>query len=601
MRSVVGLKVVGHRGRRAGGRSLRTAGTCAFAGVLGAVLLAGCASVPSGSQVVGGRATGHQQPIDDPYVRVIPVGPGRDWDPGTMVTAFQAASGSFDGQNGEHKVARQYLACGGCWRPGVSTIVYDHVEQSAVQRDGDRATVTDKVFQLGRIGTDGQYIADPHNFDQTYQLRQDAQKQWRITDLPQELLLSRNDVDRAFRTLDLYFFAPESQVLVPNPVFIPLVNRTWLSEQLVKQLLGGPTSWLRGAAVRSGFPPGTQLRRLDIAGGVATVDLSRQARSGDLGNMSIQLMWTLRQLREVDQLKLEIDGKAIRVPGLNSTVQSAGAWSSFDPNGTSEPPRGYVRSADGRLARLDTNLQELLPKVRVSHPAISYDARQVAALGKSGDTVTVTDLSNGTPRVVLNAKLKGGRFCTPSWDSRGNVWAVESNSKESRLWEIDGGTKKLPVDSWPLAPHPVKALRISRDGTRAAAIVQMGKFSEVQLGRVDRGPNKGLQAEGFITISSDLQGAIDLAWRDADHLAVVNMTQGNPSPVLYDVPVGGAAIQPLVGPGGDMKAVAAYPGAPLLVTQHVSSPQSLDNVCRLSDKYDEWKCFDRTSDPAYPG
>jgi hypothetical protein len=597
MRSIAGLAGLG-------GRSLRTPGGRLFAGLVGAVLLAGCASVPSGSQVIGGRATGHQQPIDDPYVRVIPVGPGRDWDPGTMVTAFQAASGSFDGQNGEHKVAREYLACGGCWRPGVSTVVYDHVEQSAVQRDGDGATVTDKVFQLGRIGTDGQYIADPHTFDQTYQLRQDAQKQWRITQLPQELLLSRNDVNRAFRTLDLYFFAPDSQVLVPNPVFIPLVNRSWLSEQLVKQLLGGPTSWLRGAAVRSGFPPSTQLRRLEIAGGVATVDLSRQARTGDLRNMSIQLMWTLRQLREVDQLKLEIDGKAIRVPGLNSTVQSAGAWSSFDPNGTSELARGYVRTADDRLARLDTTTQVLLPKLRVSHPAISYDARQVAALDKPGNTVTVTDLSNGTPRAVLNAKLKGGRFSTPSWDSRGNVWAVESNAKESRLWEIEGGTKNLAVDSWTLAPHPVKALRISRDGTRAAAIVQMGNIAEVQLGRVDPAPSPsgGLQAEGFIAISSDLEGAIDLAWRDADHLAVLTLTQGNPSPVLYDVPVSGAPIQPLVGPGGDMKAVAAYPGAPLLVTQHVSSnPQSLDNVCWLSDKYGEWKCFPRTSDPAYPG
>ncbi|GAB2871975.1 LpqB family beta-propeller domain-containing protein [Actinoallomurus bryophytorum] len=573
-----------------------------FAGALGAVLLAGCASVPSGSQVVGGRVTGHQQPIDDPYVRVIPVGPGRDWDPGTMVTAFQAASGSFDGPNGEHQVAREYLACGGCWRPGVNTVVYDSVEQSAVQRDGDRATVTDKVVQLGRIGTDGQYIADPHNFDQTYQLRQDAQKQWRITDLPQELLLSRNDVNRAFRTLNLYFFAPETPVLVPNPVFIPLVNRNWLSEQLVKQLLGGPTSWLRGAAVRTGFPSGTQLRRLDITGGVATVDLSRQARAGNLRNMSIQLMWTLRQLREVDQLKLEIDGKAIRVPGLNSTVQSSGAWSSFDPNGTSELPRSYVRTADGRLARLDTvpQPQVLLPKLRVSHPAVSYDARQVAALNTSGGTVTVTDLSDGTSRAVLKAKLKDGRFSTPSWDTRGNVWAVESNSKESRLWEIAGGTKKVSIDNWTLAPHPVKALRISRDGTRAAAIVQMGKVAEVQLGRVDRAPSGGLQAEGFIAISSE-EGAIDLAWRDADHLAVVGVTPGNPSPVLYDVPVSGAAIQPLVGPGGDMKAVAAYPGAPLLVTQHVSNPQSSDNVCRLSDKYDEWKCFYRTSDPAYPG
>lgn len=551
--------------------------------------------------MIGGRITGGQQPIDDPYVRVIPVGPGRDWDPSKIVTAFQAASGSFDGPNGEHKVAREYLACGGCWRTGVATIVYDRVEQSEVQIDGDRAAVTDEVYQLGRIGSDGQYLADKHHFKQTYELRMDAQKQWRITQLPQELLLSRNDVNRAFRTLDLYFFAPETRALVPNPVFIPMVNRTWLSQQLVKQLLGGPTTWLRGAAVRTGFPPGTQLRRLDISGGVATVDLSHQARSGDLRTMSIQLMWTLRQLREVDRLRLEIDGKPVQVPGVSGTVQPADTWSGFNPDGDGGPPSGYVRTADGRLARIDTAPQVVLPKLRVSHPAISYDMRRVAAVSESGDTVTVTDLISGATRFVLHAKLPGGRFSTPSWDSQGNVWAVESNSGGSRLWEISGGTTKLAVDGWTLAPYPVKALRISRDGTRAAAIVQMGNSSQIQLGRVDRAPTLGLQAEGFITISADLQGAIDLAWRDADHLAVIGVTQGNPSPLLYDLPVGGGAIQPMVGPGGDMKAIAAYPGAPLLVTQHVSNPQSLDNVCRLSDKYGEWKCFDRTSDPAYPG
>jgi hypothetical protein len=571
----------------------------ALLAVVVGLLLTGCASLPSGSQVVSGRVGGHEQPIDDPYVRIIPVGPGRDWDPDTIVRAFRTASASFDGPNGEHKVARGYLACAGCWRPGAASIVYDQLDPSLVQLKGDQASVTVEGKQLGRIGSDGQYLADSRRFKQIFGLRLDAQKQWRITDLPPELLLSRADVNRAFRTLNLYFFAPDAQVLVPNPVFIPLVNRTWLSVQLLKQLLGGPTTWLRWAGVRTGFPDGTQLRRLDISGGLATVDLSRQARAGDLRNMSVQLMWTLRQLHEVEQLKLEIDGKAVQVAGVSGTVQSASDWAGFDPNGTGEPPPAYVRTAEGRLGRLNDKLvQALLPKLRVSHPAVSYDRRQVAALNDARDTVTVSDLIGGLTRVVLPARLKGGRFSTPSWDSRGNVWAVESNAGGSRLWEIEGGTTTVAVDGWTLSPYPVKALRISRDGTRAAAIVQVDGVSQVQLGRVDRAPSGGLQAEGFIAISSELQSAIDLAWRNADHLAVVGVTQGNPSPLLYDVPVSGAAIQPMVGPGGDMKAVAAYSGAPLLVTQHVSA---LDNVCRLSDKYGEWKCFPRASDPAYPG
>src|SRR3569833_1883500 len=82
--------------RRVGGRRLRRV----FPLLLVATMLTGCASGPAGSQVVGGRVTGHQQPIDDPYVRVIPVGPGHDWAPGKIITAIQAASGSFDGPFG---------------------------------------------------------------------------------------------------------------------------------------------------------------------------------------------------------------------------------------------------------------------------------------------------------------------------------------------------------------------------------------------------------------------------------------------------------------------------------------------------------------------
>lgn len=574
--------------------------------VAAALLLAagGCVGVPSGGRVISGNAGGAEQPAADPYVRIIPVGPQRDADPVTIVRAFRTASASFDGPNGDHQVAREYLVCASCWQPGVASIVYDHIDQPVLQPVGDgssAATVTVQGHQRGRIGADGQYIADPRGFKEQFQLRRDAQRQWRIAQAPQELVLSRDDVDRAFRTLDLYFFAPDTEVLVPNPVFIPLVSRSWIATRLVRQLIGGPTNWLKGAAVRSAFPAGARLRGLDIVNGLATVDLSSPARAGDLRGMSIQLMWTLRQLPEVRRMRLRIDGTAADVPGVGGMPESAGDGNAGNPDGDGTGQPAYVRTADGLLARLDLRgPQPLQPKLQVNHPAVSYDHREVASLNPDGDRLTVTDLVAGLNRVGLRAAAKDGRFTTPSWDTRGNVWTVESTTHGSRLWVIEGGTHPVPFDSWALAQYPVKALRVARDGTRAAVIVQVGGGWQVQLGRVDRAPSGGLQAEGFIAISSELQSITDLAWRTADQLAVIGAAQGNPSPLLYDVPVSGTEIQPMIGPGGDMEAIAAYPGAPLLVTQHVSGAQRL-SVCRLSDRYDEWSCFDRTSDPAYPG
>lgn len=568
-----------------------------------ALLAGGCVGVPQGGRILSGNAGGTEQPVDDPYIRIIPAGPERDADPITIVRGFRTASSSFDGPNGGHQVARSYLACPSCWRPGVASIVYSQLDPPTQEDNGPtQTTVTLEGDQLGRIGADGQYIADARRFKQIFHLRLDAQRQWRIAEpLPPELLLSRDDVTRAFRTLDLYFFAPDSQTLVPNPVFIPLVSRSWLPTQLVKQLIGGPTTWLKSTFVRSAFPAGTGLRRLEIKGGLATVDLSRPARAGDLRNISIQLMWTLRQLREVQRMELRIDGKPVEVPGVRGSLQSPQDWDEYDPDGSGQPQAAYIRLGDGRLGRLDTaEPQTILPKLQAAHPAISYDHRQVASLNDAADTVTVTDLVGGAVRTTLRAASKGGRFTPPSWDSRGNVWVVESTAAGSRLWVIEGGTRPAAVDGWALTPYPLKALRLSRDGTRAAVIVKMDGRWQVQLGRVDRAPSGGLQAEGFISISSELQSAIDLAWSRTDHLAVVGTTNQNPSPSLFDVPVSGAPIQPMIGPGGEMTTITASPGSPLLVTQRVSGDKTL-NVCRLSGPYDEWKCFNGTSDPAYPG
>ncbi|MEV5746880.1 LpqB family beta-propeller domain-containing protein [Actinoallomurus sp. NPDC052308] len=570
-----------------------------------ALLATGCVGVPQGGRVLRGNAGGTEQPVDDPYVRIIPVGPERDWPPISIVEGFRTASSSFDGPNGDHQVARSYLACPSCWRPGVAAIVYDKLDPPTYEPNGPtQATVTLQGSQLGRIGADGQYIADAVDFKEVFHLRRDAQRQWRITEpLPPEgLLLSRDDVTRAFRTLDLYFFAPDSQTLVPNPVFIPLVSRSWLPTQLVKQLISGPTTWLKSALVRSTFPAGTGLRRLQISGGVATVDLTRQARAGDLRGMSIQLIWTLRQLREVQRMQLKIDGKPVQVPGISGRLQSIHDWDAYNPNGSGEPQQAYVRLVDGRLGRLDGDRAQSMPlKLQVGHPAISYDHRQVASLNAAANTVTVTDLIGGSVRATMRATSKGGRFTPPSWDARGNVWVVESTANGSRLWIIEGGTRPVAVDGWALVQYPAKALRVSRDGTRAAVIVKADNRWQVQLGRIDRAPSGGLQAEGFISISSELQSAIDLAWSTTDHLAVIGMTNGNPSPSLFDVPVSGAPIQPMIGPGGEMTTVTASPGSPLLVTQRVSPGDKTLNVCRLSDRYDDWKCVNGTSDPAYPG
>jgi germination protein M len=80
-------------------------------------------------------------------------------------------------------------------------------------------------------------------------------------------------------------------------------------------LLAGPTAEDRAAGFSSAVPNGTTLRGLDIARGVATVDLSSEFASGG-GNLSMQarvaqVVHTLTQFPTVDAVRFRIEGRPI--------------------------------------------------------------------------------------------------------------------------------------------------------------------------------------------------------------------------------------------------------------------------------------------------
>ncbi|HEU5156252.1 MAG TPA: LpqB family beta-propeller domain-containing protein [Streptosporangiaceae bacterium] len=578
--------------------------------------LLGCVNVPTGGRVTSGRPAERAGPVDDPYVRLIPVPPGKDWLPAEIVQGFLTASAAFDDA---HAVAKMYLAPTVDWEPDPrpSVTIYEgslKIAPPAASGPGDGGTriqVTGR--QLGTIGQDGQYQAITGRVDQSFQLGKDANGQWRITALPDALrtgmLLGQRDVDRAFRTLNLYFFVPDGTVLVPNPIFLPLINRREMPSQLVRAVLSGPTSWL-GRAVRTEFPPGTELLgdRVDVTEGVATVNLSRQAARGSLSGMSAQLMWTLRQLPEVTRMRLEIDGEPVSPPGVGTTQQPHD-WRNNDADVT--PQRShpvYLRADDGQLQELNGDHPEAVGRpgaVRLYHPAASIDERFVAGLNESRTAVLTSDVGGGTPRRVLDAPDPDGRFITPSWDRLGALWMVENHRGGSRLWVKEQGRTPIPIRLWDLRGQRLKALRVARDGVRVAVIVEMNGNEQIQMGRIVREPAGVTSVSNFLPVSSEIVDAADLAWHNANELAVLGSTQRQPLMVPYQVPVSGGQIRAVGTGGGDMISITALPHSPLLIGMRVKEKgRTVAKICRQRDESDpisEWKCFAGGHDPGYPG
>ena len=99
----------------------------------------------------------------------------------------------------------------------------------------------------------------------------------------------------------------------------PAVARAALSE-----LLAGPAAAEAAAGLTTAIPAGTTLRSVAIAGGTATVDLSRDFESGG-GSSSMltrvaQVVYTVTQFPAVQRVAFRLDGKPVSAIGGEGVV-----------------------------------------------------------------------------------------------------------------------------------------------------------------------------------------------------------------------------------------------------------------------------------------
>ena len=77
--------------------------------------------------------------------------------------------------------------------------------------------------------------------------------QWRISELPNGIVLSRDNFENSFSEYPLYFFDPDFRYLVPDVRWFPNCSGT-VADRIVNALLAGPSNWLQGGVVTTAFP-----------------------------------------------------------------------------------------------------------------------------------------------------------------------------------------------------------------------------------------------------------------------------------------------------------------------------------------------------------
>ncbi|RJL30457.1 LpqB family beta-propeller domain-containing protein [Bailinhaonella thermotolerans] len=536
--------------------------------VLGAAVVvftvSACSIVPTRGPITPEQHQISAGKLSQPHVRVIAEPPRPGATPKQIVDGFRVAMANFDD---DHKLARQYLAepLASSWDPRAGATVFEEKQLTGAEDpakgrrpSSDQRDVTLQGTTLGTLGPDGRYqAADAPGgsaggkvggkreriSSQTFGLVR-VGGEWRINRVPhQGLLLTAEDFARAYQQVDLFFFDRAQDVLVTDPVHLPIRPGEDRAAAVVRRLLKGPTDWLRGAAV-SGIPDGTRLSELlvDDANKIR-VNLTAEAAEAEtnaerLRALAAQLAWTIQtNLPEIKQVSILIGGVVVAVN--NSSIVQRDQFGDFDPAGIKATAHGYYVAKDGRLHGITDGKGQAVPiapgapRRKLVQPALRSDEQALAWLdGKS--RVVVGDLKG---QVQARTWLTGTDFTAPSWDRDGKVWAVDRlGGGRSRVMR---GTAQgpLPVLAPELENTHVKELRVSRDGCRAAVIYEEGGETHVKIGVITRdGDTVQLGRLRPLGIPDEAK-VTDVAWQDGGHLLVLKGERSGAE--LLRVPIAG--------------------------------------------------------------
>jgi hypothetical protein len=530
---------------------------------LAAVVLAGCASVPSSSpvqvlrQVSGGEAA-------------TPPAPKPGGELADFVKDFVTASAS---SADKHAAARRFLTPEAAqkWDDGTSVTILDGgVTPIQTSQSGDtvRASILGSV--IGVVGADGAFEPGERRLDNDIVLDHRG-GQWRISQLPDGVVVELSTFLSTYRQADVWFVDPTRHLVVADIRYIARKPQQAQPGQLMTLLLGGPSSSLTGV-VGTQLPADEVKLRSNVVvapDNTATVDLTGVRALDDTSRRLLAAQVVLTVLAaEVDGVNLLVDGApfdpatpvwrradvqpmigeaavATNAPALVTSAGRIGELSGTVPLSPFPGPAG-----DGRITALSAGI------------SVDGSALAIVARGGPGAQLFLGKVADGS--IGEQPLLSAATMTRPTWAPGGDeVWTVLDGTDVRRV-HIDrsGATTVDTVDPGVLASDgPITELRLSRDGVRVLAVAGGGLY----VGAVEH-PLKGIVAIKDVRRLRPSLGAVAAAdWREVD--SVVAVTSG--AEMVVKVQVDGLLTTPqLTGNlvSAPTAVASARPDLPILVT-----------------------------------
>jgi hypothetical protein len=531
--------------------------------MLTAGLLSACSlPLPVGVHTPSNIATQRQQA----GLQVLPQGPTAGQSQTAVVAGFIAAQAS---PAGDYAIARAFLTgdAASSWSPSTGLRVFaPDTEQLQLRSTQQERSVQVRLTALGNVDNGGHFVRDQRTANDFYGVTKTADG-WRISSIPKGigLQLSLVDLLRTFAVRSVYYLAPEQpgtkqRHLVPDRVFVRRPPGVDSVSTLVQRAFASPSAALEGSVdpVLSGVTPESVRRARD---GIVTVQLSQEANAlgaDDLRNLSARLVWTLRADPLFAGLRLSTDRGVLHPPGAGD-VQPATSWAAYDPEALSEAPTYYfvsrkrLRAAGSRL--LTSPFTQAAPGgVAVDSVAVSPRGDRIATLHAVGRQVEV-DLGSLTSAEV-SVSLQRPGLSSPTWGSGEiGLWMLQSSDRVVRTDPAGTGLHAVSIQGRPAGD--LRSLALSRDGTRAALVIDHGVYVAKVVWQ------GGVASLASPTLVLESHGRPrQVAWSSATELVVLQPDQGAAAVVRIAVD-GSTKAQVLIGSLSPTAVAAA--GANLIV------------------------------------
>ncbi|MEO6605751.1 MAG: LpqB family beta-propeller domain-containing protein, partial [Aeromicrobium sp.] len=343
------------------------------------------------------------------------------------------------------------------------------------EEDGNRVVVRLSSTQVAGLDQQGRYTRLSGDTDLTYVLRQ-VKGEWRIATPQSGMLVSSKYFNDYFRPFDIFMFDPPGRRLIPVPVHLAVGEQ--LTTSLVASLARGPAADL-GDLTRTYVPGLDSLSpSVPVSNGVADVEFDEELRTSSVSardHLSAQIIWTLRQVPEIEGVRLTGGATVLTRNGL--PVQPIGSWGAYGPSTAGAHAYAIqnnkvVQIDDGRV----TSLTGAWGKDARGAVRVAVGDAGVAGVLGGRDRVRVTNRSGATPRTFT-----GNQFVTPRWDRDGLLWLVDRAGGNTRVRLVrDDTISELPIGS--LTARNVSTFSLSPGGSRYAVTADDG----VYVGFVDR-------------------------------------------------------------------------------------------------------------------